>query len=82
MSQMSTGGGKRAKRVIRFHKLPAYLGVCLSQINEAVKRGLLHPYRPLGARAVVVDEDEVIQLQEAAKARPLATPERKRIRRQ
>jgi hypothetical protein len=68
MPQMSTGLGKRAKRVIRLHKLPAYVGVERSQIEDAIRRGLLHPYSPFGGRAMVVDEDEVAALQEAAKA--------------
>jgi predicted DNA-binding transcriptional regulator AlpA len=59
----------RAERVIRLHELPAFLGVQRSQVNEAIKKGLLHP-RPAypGARAQVVTETEVIALQQAAAA--------------
>jgi hypothetical protein len=61
--------GVRAERVIRLHELPAFLGVRRSQVNEAIKKGLLHP-RPAypGARAMVVTETEVIALQAAATA--------------
>jgi predicted DNA-binding transcriptional regulator AlpA len=61
--------GARAERVIRLHELPAFLGVQRSQVNEAIKKGLLHP-RPAypGARAMVVTETEVISLQQAAAA--------------
>jgi len=34
----------RAKRVIRLHELPAFLGVKRSQISEAIRAGLLHPF--------------------------------------
>jgi predicted DNA-binding transcriptional regulator AlpA len=63
----------RAERVIRLHELPAFLGVRRSQVNEAIKKGLLHP-RPAypGARAVVVDESEVVALQQKAKAEAAA----------
>ena len=69
MPQMSIGAGKRAQRVIRLHKLPAYLGVERSVIDDLVKRGLLHPFSITGKRAKVVTEDEVAELQEQAKAR-------------
>jgi predicted DNA-binding transcriptional regulator AlpA len=59
----------RIRRVIRLHRLPEFLGVRRSQIDAAVRAGKLTPYSPLGGRAMVVDEDEVIALQEAAKAR-------------
>jgi predicted DNA-binding transcriptional regulator AlpA len=66
---VATISGARAERVIRLHELPAYLGVRRSQVNEAIKKGLLHP-RPAypGARAVVVSESEVIALQQSAAA--------------
>jgi predicted DNA-binding transcriptional regulator AlpA len=60
---------RRARRVIRLHELPAFVGVRRSQIDEAIKQGLLHPYSPFGGRAMVVDEDEVAALQERAKAK-------------
>jgi hypothetical protein len=65
--------GARAERVLRLCELPAFLGVQRSQINEAIKKGLLHP-RPAypGARAQVVTETEVISLQQAAKAEAAA----------
>jgi predicted DNA-binding transcriptional regulator AlpA len=59
---------KRARRVIRLHQLPAYLGVQRSQIDAAIKKGLLHPFSPVGGRAMVVFEDEVADLQEAQAA--------------
>jgi predicted DNA-binding transcriptional regulator AlpA len=74
--------GARAERVIRLHELPAYLGVRRSQVNEAIKKGLLHP-RPAypGARAQVVTEAEVISLQQqaAAEAAAAATAPPKQI---
>jgi predicted DNA-binding transcriptional regulator AlpA len=65
--------GARAERVIRLHELPAFLGVRKSQINEAIKAGLLHP-RPAypGARAIVVTEAEVVALQQQAAAEAAA----------
>jgi predicted DNA-binding transcriptional regulator AlpA len=65
--------GARAERVIRLHELPAFLGVRRSQINEAIKKGLLHP-RPAypGARAQVVGESEVVALQQQAAAEAAA----------
>jgi predicted DNA-binding transcriptional regulator AlpA len=65
--------GVRADRVIRLHELPAFLGVRRSQINEAIKKGLLHP-RPAypGARAQVVGESEVVALQQQAAAEAAA----------
>jgi predicted DNA-binding transcriptional regulator AlpA len=66
MSQTSTGLGKRARRVIRRNKLPQYLGVQRSTIDELIEKDLLHPFCPTGAdgRAQVVFEDEVAELQE------------------
>jgi predicted DNA-binding transcriptional regulator AlpA len=66
--------GVRAERVIRLHELPDFLGVQRSQVNEAIKKGLLHP-RPAypGARAMVVTESEVAALQAAAAAEAQAT---------
>jgi predicted DNA-binding transcriptional regulator AlpA len=65
--------GVRAERVIRLHELPAFLGVRRSQVNEAIKKGLLHP-RPAypGARAQVVTETEVVALQQQAAAEAAA----------
>jgi predicted DNA-binding transcriptional regulator AlpA len=60
---------RRPQRVIRLCDLPKYVGVRRSAIDEAVKEGLIHPYSPFGGRAKVVDEDEVLALQEKAKAR-------------
>src|SRR5258708_5683866 len=53
--------GARPERTIRLHELPVFLGVRRSQVNELIKKGLLHP-RPAypGARAQVVTETEVI----------------------
>jgi predicted DNA-binding transcriptional regulator AlpA len=61
--------GVRAERTIRLHELPTFLGVQRSQVNELIKKKLLHP-RPAypGARAMVVTESEVITLQQAAAA--------------
>jgi predicted DNA-binding transcriptional regulator AlpA len=74
--------GTRAERVIRLHELPDFLGVRRSQVNEAIKKGLLHP-RPAypGARAMVVTETEVIALQQqaAAEAEAAATAPVKEI---
>lgn len=73
MVPATTIPGVRAERVIRLHELPAFLGVRRSQVNEAIKRGLLHP-RPAypGARAVVVSETEVVVLQQQAAAEAAA----------
>jgi len=72
MSPHSTGLGKRARRVIRRIKLPQFLGVSKSTIDEMVEKGLLKPFCPTGpdGRAQVCFEDEVAELQEemAAKA--------------
>jgi predicted DNA-binding transcriptional regulator AlpA len=61
--------GARPERTIRLHELPVFLGVQRSQVNELIKKGLLHP-RPAypGARAQVVTEAEVVALQKAAAA--------------
>jgi hypothetical protein len=58
--------GARAERVIALYALPDFLGVRRSQIAEAVKRGLLHPFTPLGGRRKVVLESEVAALQARA----------------
>jgi hypothetical protein len=67
MSQTSTGT-RRARRVIRLSKLPQFLGVQRSTIDELVKAEKLHPFCPTGegGRAQCVFEDEVITLQEQA----------------
>jgi hypothetical protein len=73
--------GASAQRVIRVFKLPEYLGVGKSQIAEAIKRGLLHPFPPYpGARSMVVTEDEVAALQEAGRAEAAAKAEAGRKR--
>ena len=66
MSQMSTGSGKRARRVIRRNKLPQFLGVGRSTIDEMVEKGLLRLFCPTGedGRAQVAFEDEIAELQE------------------
>jgi hypothetical protein len=61
--------GARPQKVIRLHRLPAYLGVTRTAIDLMVRRGLLHPFSITGQRAKVVTEDEVAELQEQAKAR-------------
>jgi predicted DNA-binding transcriptional regulator AlpA len=63
MTQTST---KRARRVIRRHLLPSYLGVSRSTIDEMVANGELHLFSPTGegGRAKVAFEDEVAELQE------------------
>jgi hypothetical protein len=66
---MSTGAGKRARRVIRLSALGEFLGVGRSAIDEMVGAGLLHPFpiTPRG-RAKVVFMEEVAELQEKAAA--------------
>jgi predicted DNA-binding transcriptional regulator AlpA len=66
MSPTSTGTAKRARRVIRRNKLPQYLGVERSTIDEMIAKGWLHPFCPTGedGRAQVVFEDEVAELQD------------------
>jgi hypothetical protein len=75
MTQMSSGAGKRARRVIRLAELPQYLGVQRSAIQHMVDAGLLHPFSITGRRAKVVTEDEVAELQERAKAKAEAEAE-------
>ena len=67
--------GVRAERVIALYALSDFLGVRRSQIAEAVKRGLLHPFTPLGGRRKVVLESEVAALQARAIAEAAATAE-------
>jgi hypothetical protein len=56
-------------RVIRLHELPTFLGVRRSQISEAIRAGLLHPFTVIpGGRSKVVTEAEVIALQQRAEA--------------
>jgi predicted DNA-binding transcriptional regulator AlpA len=71
MSQESTGSETRARRVIRRNKLPQFLGVGRSTIDEMIAKGLLHPFCPTGnsGRAQVVFEDEVAELQAKAMAK-------------
>jgi excisionase family DNA binding protein len=59
---------RRPKRVIRRHRLPDFLGCSRSTIDRWVKEGRLTPYLT-GPRTVVFDEDEVLALQDAAKAK-------------
>jgi hypothetical protein len=62
----TSGTGKRARRVIRRNKLPQFLGVQRSTIDEMIAKGWLHPFCPTGedGRAQVVFEDEVADLQD------------------
>ena len=65
-----------AMRVIRLHELPAFLGVRRSQISEAIRAGLLHPFTVIpGGRSKVVAEAEVIALQQRAMAEAAAAAE-------
>jgi hypothetical protein len=65
--------GARAERVIRLHELPAFLGVKRSQINEAIRAGLLHPISVIpGGRSKCVTESEVVALQQRAIAEAAA----------
>ena len=58
---------RRAKLVIRKHKLPEYLGAEETTINQLRDLGLLTFFSLTpGGRAQVVTEDEVAALQEAA----------------
>jgi hypothetical protein len=62
------GKVRRASRVIRLHMLGQFTGSRQTQNDELVRLGLLHPYSlSPGGRSKVVDEDEVIELQDAAK---------------
>ena len=73
MSQMSTGAGKRAQRVVRLHKLPAYLGVSRTAIDDMVHRGLLTPFNLSGrGRSKVVLESQVAELQQKQLAKAKA----------
>jgi hypothetical protein len=63
---------RRAKRVIRVGRLGDYTGNKPTQSAALVKQltelGLLHPYSMSpGGRAKIIDEDEIIALQEAAR---------------
>ena len=59
---------RRANRVVRLNQLHLYTGNKQTQNDELVRLGLLHTYSlSPGGRSKVVDEDEVIALQEAAK---------------
>ena len=65
-----------AMRVIRLHELPTFLGVRRSQISEAIRAGLLHPFTVIpGGRSKVVTEAEVIALQQRAMAEATAAAE-------
>ena len=65
-----------AMRVIRLHELPTFLGVRKSQISEAIRAGLLHPFTVIpGGRSKVVTEAEVISLQQRAIAEAAAAAE-------
>ena len=51
MSQMSTGAGKRrARKVIRLHRLPDFLGIQRSQISKLIDQGKLPPDPRLSVR--------------------------------
>ena len=71
--------GVRAERVIALYALSDFLGVRRSQIAEAVKRGLLHPFTPLGGRRKVVLESEVAALQARAMAEAADAAEATRV---
>jgi len=59
---------RRPSRVIRLHRLGEFTGNRQTQNDELVRLGLLHPYSlSPGGRSKVVDENEVIELQDAAK---------------
>jgi len=84
MSIESTGRSKerhgtaRPQKVIRLARLPEFLGVQRSVINEMVKRGLLNPFNLSGGgRSKVVTEAEVIELQTKAQAEAKAKKEDK-----
>jgi len=81
MTQISTSAAAtkyRARKVIRLHQLPAYLGVQRSQIQKLIEQGKLHPFSlGPGKRSRVVTEDEVGRLQAEAEAEALATARRK-----
>jgi hypothetical protein len=65
--------GVRAEPVIPLYELTTYLGIRRSQIAEAIKRGVLHPFAPFpGARRKVVLEREVAALQATAIAQAAA----------
>lgn len=74
MSIESTGrskerhGSTRPQRVIRVSKLPQYLGVQRSVIQDMIRRGLLTPFNLTGGRSKVVTEQQVIELQQKAQA--------------
>jgi len=58
----------RPSKVIRLSRLPQFLGVERTAIQLLVQQGKLHPFSITGQRAKVVTEDEVIELQQRAKA--------------
>jgi hypothetical protein len=59
---------RRAKRVVRLNQLHLYTGNKQTQNDELVRLGLLHTFSlSPGGRSKVVDEDEIIRLQEAAR---------------
>jgi hypothetical protein len=59
---------RRARRVVRLNQLHHYTGNKQTQNDELIRLGLLRTYSlSPGGRSKVVDEDEVIALQEAAK---------------
>jgi hypothetical protein len=60
---------KRTRRVIRVSKLPSFLGVQRSVIDDLVKRGIIHTFNLTGGgRSKVCFEDEIAELQERAAA--------------
>jgi hypothetical protein len=59
----------RLKRVIRKFRLPEFLGIEETTINQLEQLGLLHFFSMTpGGRAQVIFEEDVIALQEAAYA--------------
>jgi hypothetical protein len=59
---------RRAQRVIRKHRLPDYLGAKETTLNVLRDLGLLRLFSMTpGGRAQVATEDNIIELQEAAK---------------
>ena len=73
---MQNTASPTAMQVIRLHELPTFLGVRRSQISEAIRAGLLHPFTVIpGGRSKVVTEAEVIALQQRAMAEVAAAAE-------
>jgi hypothetical protein len=59
---------RRARKVVRLNRLRDYTGNGPTMDDELVRLGLLHPYSMSpGGRSKVIDEDEIVALQQAAK---------------